>query len=75
MTAAAAATPAKHTHDVVFGRKVAGCPRCQQLASGAAPIVWGFKRRAEMEAEQIRAIRTHNCKAAGCGPVCTFGEW
>ena len=72
---AAAATPAKHNHPVVFGRKVDGCPRCQELAAGAQPIRWSSSRRAEMEAEQIRAIRVHNCKASGCGPVCTFGEW
>ena len=68
-------TTTKHTHDVVFGRKVDGCPRCQELLNGAAPIVWpGMARRSEMAAEQARAIRNHHCTAS-CGPVCTFGEW
>ena len=22
-----------------------------------------------------KEIRTHNCKTAGCGPVCTFGDF
>ena len=69
-------TTTKHTHNVVFGRKVDGCPRCQELASGAAPVKWpGMARRAEMEAEQLRAVRTHNCQTSHCGPVRTFGEW
>jgi hypothetical protein len=69
-------TTTKHTHTVVFGRKEAGCPRCAELLAGAAPIVWpGMNCRAEHEAEQLRAIRTHNCQASHCGPVCTFGEW
>ena len=67
--------PAKHTHPVVFGRKVAGCPRCLELANGAAPIKgWGQRQR-EAEAEQMEAIRKHDCKASHCGPVCTFGDW
>lgn len=70
-------TTTKHTHDVVFGRKVDGCPRCQELTAGAAPVKWSgdLYRRQEQEAERVRAIRTHNCKERGCGPVCTFGEW
>ncbi len=68
-------TTTKHTHDVVFGRKVDGCPRCAELLNGAAPIVWaGMTRRAEQAAELSRAIRSHRCSAS-CGPVCTFGEW
>ena len=66
-------TTTKHTHPVVFGRKVDGCPRCMELLSGAAPVIWN--RRAAIEAEQLRVIRTHDCKASHCGPVCTFGEW
>ena len=68
-------TTTKHTHDVVFGRKVDGCPRCQELAADAAPVKWGFTRRTEMEAEHLRAVRAHNCQTSHCGPVCTFGEW
>ena len=65
----------KHNHVLIFGRRVDDCPRCQELANGAAPIQWSGSRKAAMEAEQIRAIRNHDCKASHCGPVCTFGEW
>ena len=27
------------------------------------------------EEKQLRAIRNHNCKKAGCGPICTYGEY
>jgi hypothetical protein len=51
------------------------CPRCQELASGAKPRRgWGDSKR-EFEAQSLRAIRTHDCKRAGCGLVCTFGDW
>ncbi len=59
----------------VFGRKTPGCPRCDELLAGAPAVVWSGQRKAQMEAEQIRAIRAHNCKTSGCGPVCTFGDW
>ena len=68
-------TTTKHTHPLVFGRRVVDCPRCVELANGAAPIVWSSTRKAELEAEQIRAIRDHNCQVSHCGPVCTFGQW
>lgn len=69
----AAAT--KHNHQVVFGRREAGCPRCAELAAGApARKGWGSRRR-EFDAASIAAIRAHNCAASGCGPVCTFGDW
>lgn len=63
----------QHTHTVVFGRKVDGCPRCLELLNGAAPVQWRT-RKAE-GAQRVRWIREHNCKQAGCGPVCTFGDW
>ena len=65
----------QHNHVMVFGRKVDGCPRCDELKNGAEPVRWSITRKAEIEAEQIRAILTHDCKKSGCGPVCTFGEW
>ena len=65
----------KHNHTVVFGRKVDGCPRCAELAAGAAPIQWNVSRKRMFEQNLINAIRTHDCKKSGCGPVCTFGEW
>lgn len=65
----------KHTHPVVFGRKVADCPRCQELISGALPVQWSSQRRAVLEASRIRAIREHDCAKSGCGPVCTAFDW
>lgn len=65
----------KHTHQSVFGRKVDGCPRCAELAAGAAPIQWSGARRAESERMFRAEIRNHSCAASRCGPVCTFGEW
>lgn len=64
-----------HTHQVVFGRRVDGCPRCDELKAGAAPIKgWGTLQR-EQEASRRAAIRNHNCQTSHCGPVCTFGDW
>lgn len=60
----------------VFGRKTAGCPRCDELLSGAAPVVWAsLELKKRNEANESRWLREHNCKNAGCGPVCTFGDW
>jgi hypothetical protein len=65
----------KHTHTVVFGRKVDGCPRCEELKNGAAPVVWASTVRKQNERLFIEAVRNHNCIASRCGPVCTFGDW
>jgi hypothetical protein len=55
-----------HTHAVVFGRRVADCPRCQELASGApAPrtlramtrhgwIVWSDARERHWTGQTIK---------------------
>lgn len=72
----------KHTcnegHGPVFGHKTAGCARCDELAAGAAPVIWR-NRRKESEAQQLRDIAahfaSHHHRSGGCGPVCTFGEW
>ena len=68
--------PAKHDHDPLpFGRRVMGCPRCEQLARGAAPVKgWGARKK-EQEAEFTRALKAHDCVKSNCGPVCTFGDW
>lgn len=64
-----------HNHQVVFGKRVDGCPRCEQLARGAAPVKgWGTRKK-EQEAEFTRALKAHDCKVSNCGPVCTFGDW
>ncbi len=36
---------------------------------------YGALTRRQQEARQIANIRTHDCKASGCGAVCTFGDW
>ena len=65
----------KHTcGGPVFGRKTPGCPRCDELLSGAAPAVWGPSRK-EQDEQRCREIRAHDCRASGCRAVCTFGEW
>lgn len=69
----------KHTHPVVFGRKVTGCPRCIELANGAAPLQW--KRATQGNAlgptrDEIRDhFTSHKHLFGGCGVQCTFGEW
>lgn len=65
----------KHNHPMIFGRREAGCPRCEELNAGAPKIQWSRTRRLEEEARQISAIRAHNCKTAKCGPVCTAFDW
>jgi hypothetical protein len=63
----------KHTHRVVFGRKVDGCPRCDELNAGAEPVRWNTDRRDGYPTD--REIRAHDCRVSDCGPVCTYGEW
>lgn len=65
----------KHTHEVLFGRRVNGCPRCAELNAGARPVEWASTRRAREDAAAVTAIRAHDCKVSRCGPVCTFGQW
>jgi hypothetical protein len=40
----------KHTHRANFGRHVADCPRCIELANGAAPVQSGWSRTREDDA-------------------------
>jgi len=71
----------KHTcnggNNPVFGRKTAGCARCDELLAGAAPVRWSG--RAMIERQQLADTRahfsSHKHTSGGCGPVCTFGEW
>lgn len=71
------ATMTKHTHETNnFGRKVAGCPRCEELANGSAPREGWQKGYFARKAAFSRQVEPrHSCAASGCGPVCTFGEW
>ena len=65
----------KHNHTPNFGRHVATCPRCDEIAQGA-PVVRGWKSAAKRnELSRIRAIRAHDCKISGCGPVCVAFDY
>ena len=61
-----------------FGRLTAGCPRCDELLEGAAPVRWRETRKQE-DARRCAEIAAHFAgeqhRSGGCGPVCTFGEW
>jgi hypothetical protein len=56
-----------------FGRLTAGCPRCDELKAGAAPVQWRSVQ-AQADAQRLAEIRAHDCRLSGCGPVCTFGD-
>ena len=65
----------KHTcGGPVFGKKTAGCPRCEELKAGAAPARWAPSRKQQDE-ERCAEIRAHDCTVSRCGSVCTFGQW
>ena len=74
----AKSTTTKHTcndgHGPAFGKKTPGCPRCDELLNGAAPVKWAISQREE-DRRLAAAIRAHDCRTRGCGPVCTFGDW
>ena len=60
----------KHTHPVIFGRKVAGCPRCAELLAGA-PVVQWRPSHAQEDARRCAEVRAHFDKElrayiAGC---------
>ncbi len=68
----------KHTcGGPVFGRKAppGQCPRCDELLAGAQPVQWSGSMRKAAEVERTRWIRLHNCRASGCGPICTAFDW
>lgn len=57
-----------------FGRKTPGCPRCDELLNGAAPVVWANSSRQD-DRQRSAVIRAHDCRLSGCSIVCTFGDW
>lgn len=74
----------------VFGKKTPGCPRCDELLAGAAPVVWrGTEDKCKHCGRRIPSgyfgtcdscavtmhHRSERHRSGGCGPVCTFGEW
>lgn len=74
-------TTTKHTcGGPAFGRKTPGCPRCDELLAGAAPVVQAWRgQRARQDAERREAMRAHfggeRHRTGGCGPVCTAFDW
>jgi hypothetical protein len=65
----------KHTcNGPAFGKLTDGCPRCEELKAGAKPIKWNT-HKADEQKRLIEAIRRHDCKASGCGPVCTAFDY
>lgn len=68
-----------HNHAPNFGRKVDGCPRCQELSAGTEPrqprVVEVIRRRETEDAARSRAIREHDCVASRCSSVCTAFQW
>jgi hypothetical protein len=70
----------KHTcGGPVFGRRTAGCPRCDDLLAGARPVTRQAREDRERTAWRALEIRAHftswKHRSGGCGPVCTFGDW
>jgi len=70
----------------VFGRKTPGCPRCDELLAGAAPVQWAGRERCTKCGGPDDAgcmvpvcyacqIKAHDCRASNCGPVCTAFDW
>ena len=69
-------TTTKHTcGGPAFGRKTPGCPRCDELLAGAAPVQWAGSQRRQDDEHRAAEIRAHDCKASRCAIVCTFGDW
>lgn len=83
-----AAGETQHNHArQPFGRRVDGCPRCIELASGAPARETNASRQARLDADHARSIREHfgpghneRCSHmkfinGGWTGVCTFGDW
>lgn len=57
-----------------FGKKTAGCPRCDELTAGAEPVRWDTSRR-DLEDRLEAERQAHDCRQRRCGPVCTAFQW
>ena len=65
----------KHTCDgPKFGRKTPGCPRCDELIGGAAPVVQSWRKPRPYTTGGNYGSCPH-CANGTCGPVCTWGDW
>lgn len=70
----------KHTcGGPTFGRKTPGCPRCDELLAGAAPVQWAGSWRKDNERREAEYGRRHAVTCPICtgrtGGVCTWGQW
>ncbi|MFE9855547.1 hypothetical protein [Streptomyces sp. NPDC005780] len=70
----------RHSHKPNFGKKVDGCPRCDELKAGATPVSWNIRNDVRLDEQRRDSINAHfapgSSHARGeCGPVCTFGDW
>lgn len=57
-----------------------GCDeRAVERAAGIPARTNGYveavQRAARLDEQRAREIRDHDCARAGCGRVCTFGDW
>jgi hypothetical protein len=64
-----------HTHQVIFSRRVEGCPRCTELRLGMPARQWAGQRVRAFAGDRLADIRAHDCKRSGCLSICTFGDW
>ena len=74
------ATTTKHTtkHTCggpVFGKRTAGCPRCDELAAGAAPVQWNVRNRRDERVARALLMRELDAALAAGERTCTIGEW
>lgn len=51
MTTAATKHTCNEGHGPSFGRKTAGCPRCDELCAGSKPRSWAANRKAAVMAQ------------------------
>lgn len=59
----------------VFNRYDQNCPRCVELMNGSKPRAGWNDQKKKIEADTIKAIRSHDCQKSNCGPVCTAFDW
>lgn len=72
----AKSTTTKHTcGGPVFGKKTPGCPRCDELLDGAAPVVWNTRPKWDYAGESRRHHAHCDICTGRTRGVCTFGEW
>lgn len=63
-----AATTAHTCGGPKFGKRTPGCPRCDELAAGAAPVTWS-------KPPVVTASRSVCGRYEMCKIVCVCGDW